>query len=102
MSWFSAFLVLVAIVAFIGTGLGAMGLLIEGDAWWHYTLGTVLLLIHLAGWVWLIKELADETDDSSRREECEMAGGYWEQTGTRPIWVGKVLIMQPVYGCVMP
>lgn len=40
-------------------------------------------------------------DDASRRTECETAGGAWVQTGTQPILVGKVIVNNPVYGCVM-
>lgn len=103
MSWFSVFLVLAFILVMLGSFLGAMMWLIENDGNpWMIAGGCACVLVHLACWAFLIKGVADANDDSSRREECEMTGGYWEQTGTRPILVGKVIVPQPVYGCVMP
>lgn len=37
--------------------------------------------------------------DSGPRQTCEQRGGQYKQVRTQPIWVGKVLIMQPIYEC---
>lgn len=103
-TFWQALLVVLLIVVFFIVNTTAFIAWLE-DWWeesgWHF-LGAVLIsLTAIAMWAGLIMIISNSDDDVGDRAACEQAGGYWQQTGTRPLMVGKVMTVQPVFGCVM-